>query len=396
VLPLRDVSKDRRFFLSEMGASHRHGGGLTLWRILGTDLERVDRFIHLHQTGVNAPPPAFMRDRVMNRPLWTETDAGRRALGLRITTRLNNARWWRRRHARRVANEIVDLADKGRWLICPQGSLSLTVTENLKKRGNLDYVTWMMDDHLVQWKNNWRYHPEDRRIMQSHLRDAHAVFTISPAMSEFYAAEFGISSTPLFGPADTSGEPLWHPVSAAPDPIRLGYFGAVTPWQADALELLLPFVRAGKAELTIHSINALPKEWNNIPGLSHRGAVAADEIGKGMKSYDAVILPASFASSQAHLTRLNIATKMAECLASGTVTLLIGPPEAAMARYLLGRNVCLQIATPEREAVEPALNKIRDTHIRLEILGNARQFVAEQLSSQSMRSAWSSRTSNWW
>jgi hypothetical protein len=385
-----------RFFLSEMAASHEHGGGLTLWRVLGDELEKIDKFIHLHPAGTHFPPPARFRERVIDRPLWTETEWGRRAFGLRITTRLNGWRWWRRAHARRVANEIADLCAEGRWLICPQGFLSLAVTEVLKKRGRIDYITWMMDDHLVSWNNGWHYRSEDRQLMQAHLHDARAVFTISPAMSEFYRTEFGIDSTPLFGPADPGGEPIWKPVSSTPEPLRLGYFGAVTPWQIDALELLLPFVRAGEVELAIHSVNSPPLGWTDIHGLKWMGAVAPENVQNEMRSCDAVVLPISFASSQVSLTRLNIATKMAECIASGTITLLIGPPEAAMARYLEGRDVCLHIATPQSDAVRAVLDRVRDQDVRTKMLSNARRLSAENLSSAAMRSIWSSATAGWW
>jgi hypothetical protein len=379
-----------------MAASRELGGGLTLWRILGDELQKIDKFIHLHPAGINFPPPQSIRDRVIDRPLWTETESGRRVLGLRIATRLNSWRWWRRLHARRVAREIIELCSEGRWLICPQGSLSLLVTENLKQRGELDYITWMMDDHLVRWNNGWHYHPDDRALLAAHLRGARSVFTISPAMSELYRTEFGIASTPLFGPADASGEPIWKPVSSAPEPVRLGYFGAVTPWQIDALELLLPLIRAGEVELTIHSVNSPPPGWQDIHNFKWMDAVAPDKVGEKMKCFDAVVLPISFADSQAHLTRLNIATKMAECVASGTITILIGPPEAAMARFLKGHNVCLHVARPDTKSVRTALDRLRDDKVRREILTNALRFAVGQLSLSAMRSVWSTATAGWW
>jgi hypothetical protein len=43
------------FYLSEMSVSDKHGGGLTLQRILGADLEDIDSFIHVNRFATDLP-----------------------------------------------------------------------------------------------------------------------------------------------------------------------------------------------------------------------------------------------------------------------------------------------------------------------------------------------------
>ena len=351
-----------RWFLSEMSVSNGHGGGLTLQRILGESLNHFAGFVHPGRFGKAVPAAPAYQARSLHLPMALETDAARRFLGYRPTGMLAGLSVVRDGYAERVAEKLAASKTPRRWLVCPQADLSLRIIERLKRRGPLEYVTWIMDDHLARFDmaaGSWRYRPEHHDLLRAHLRGAEAVFVISPVMQEFYAREFGVESTVLFGPGDPANEPVWSAPTPPSEPVRLGYFGAVGPWQNDALALLLPTVAAGEAVLDVFSAHPLPPDWPRATGLCHRAPLPAAGVPAAMRGCDAVVLPISFLPDMANMTRLNIATKMAECLASGTVVLLIGPPEAAMTRILRGTGAAMLITDPSSEAVRAKLAELR-------------------------------------
>ena len=77
----------------------------------------------------------------------------------------------------------------------------------------------------------------------------------------------------------------------------------------------------------------LPRELR-VPTVELKGVVAKEAVIRMMRSFDAVLIPMDASPAQRHLTGFNISTKMAECLASGTLTIAFGPTYAAMVQYL--------------------------------------------------------------
>jgi glycosyltransferase involved in cell wall biosynthesis len=252
----------------------------------------------------------------------------------------------------------------------------------------VEYVTWVMDDHLVRWREGkWCYPPNIEVLFARHLKHARVVFVISPVMADFYRERFGVESRVLFGPADVPAGPAPEPQPHSND-LRLAYFGAVTEWQLDALELVAQNCTAAGAMLDIYSgLAQLPD------GLRHScvrlmGRIPAAEVGKTMRRYDAVVLPISFLPELRQMSELNIATKMSECLANGIPTLAVGPPYAAMVRFLEQHAAALCVTEPAAEAVGKALVSLRDVGRRRSLVEAARELVVQQLSTEAMRRVW--------
>ena len=107
-----------------------------------------------------------------------------------------------------------------------------------------------------------------------------------------------------------------------------------------------------------------------------------------MRGCDAVVLPISFTEKMRHLTDFNIATKMSECLASGTPTLIVGPERAAMIRQLRPHSAALFHTDPSPEALSPVIARLRDPGIRQRLLLNASRLVRDELSTNQMRRRW--------
>ena len=65
-----------------------------------------------------------------------------------------------------------------------------------------------------------------------------------------------------------------------------------------------------------------------------------------MRTCDAVVLPISFGESDRNLCEFNVATKLSELLASGTVILAVGPEYAAMTKLLQSAGAAQIVTNP--------------------------------------------------
>jgi len=196
-----------------------------------------------------------------------------------------------------------------------------------------------------------------------------------------------VESHVLFGPALAQGAPVWH--RRSPQGLaRLGYFGALGPWQQDALGFLSDCLEPARASLDIYAPSSCaPPAWSS-PRVTFKSRIPPCEVPSTMRSYDAVVLPVSFEPGLRHLSEFNIATKMAECLASGTVTLLVAPRYAAMARLLGPRKAAVIVAEKTTDAMVEAVAFACDPAHRRDILRAASELVSSCLTVAAMRQIW--------
>ena len=374
-------------YLSEFAPSDAHGGGLTLLRVLGDVLDRIALFSHL----AVYPPMEKYRSRCLEMPpMWLASRAANRWLGCRPSRWLRQQPVFNRINARKIAAQILARLPSRqrslRALVCPQHTLSLYVTEVLRERYGLKYITWIMDDHYVRWHDGKLvYPPNIEALFARHLQHANVVFVISQVMADFYRSRFGVESRVLFGPADVAPAPsLLRP---AGDHLRLGYFGAVTDWQMDALELVALNCASAGATLDIYS--GLPELPENLrcPAVKLMARIPAAQVVDTMSHYQAVVLPISFRQEQRQFSELNIATKMSECLASGTVTLAVGPPYAAMIRLLTQHSAAACVTTLSSDALALALDGLRNTEQWSAWAVAARLLAIRQVSTKVMQDA---------
>jgi hypothetical protein len=382
------------FYLSEMSVSDGHGGGLTLQRVLGEDLDSISRFVHVNRFARVFPPIERVQPRCLDLPMWLENPRVREWIGCRPTAWLSGQRCVRRHHARRAARVMLShcgpINHVLRGVVCPQGIQSLLVLEELKQRAAVRYITWIMDDHLVRFRDGeWRYPPQVEALLARHLKEAEVVFVISPAMVDFYRQRFGVEPTVLLPPAITGNEPVWSPSSEA-GPCRLGYFGNLGPWVLNALNQIASILPRVGATVDVFGPAGQAPGTLASPGIRLCGTLSKEHLLSQMRKYDAVILPISFAEEERHLAEFNIATRMSEFLASGNLTLLVGPSYAAMIRYLESKSAACIVTNPNSAELARAFNLIRNTAYRREVLMNARNLVAAELSTATMRSKWQS------
>lgn len=383
---------DLDFYLSEISVSDVTGGGLTLQRNLGADLDAISLFAHLHLHAQEYPATEKLRSRCLELPMWLRTPAASQWLGCRPSYWLRQRpfanRWYASRAAAKICARLPNAPRPLRGLICPQHVNSLYVTEGLRRRRPVEYITWLMDDHLVRWREGkWCYPPKIEPLFARHLRHARVVFAVSPNMQQFYQTRFGVSSTVLFGPAMEIAAPLWDAPSGPRGPCRLAYFGTVTSYTEDALACLLPLVEQKLATLDVFSHS---NEINtaSLPGVVWQLPIPHHRVVEVMREYDAIILPMTFKQEQRHLSYFCLSTKMSECIASGALTLAVGPEDASMMAWLRQRKAAIVVSQRNPEKIREAVQQVRQTEVRRSILSSAGRLAREELSIDVMQRRW--------
>lgn len=381
------------FYLSEMSVSDFHGGGLTIQRVLGEDIDKIGLFAHVSRFATDLPANEQLLSRCFNLSVPWEGNAVKRIIGSTLAARLSNKSVLLRKRALMSANVLNQKLGKDkkhvRALVCPQGINSLLTMEELKKRRPVRYISWVMDDHLVRWNNGkWVYPGDVKNIFEKHLREAEHVFVISSVMQKFYQDSFGVKSTVLFGSSDFEIETNKHTINPG-NPLKLGYFGAVAEWQIDAIEAVGKALAAANAQLDIYSgVSQLPIELHQN-GICFKGKLKPDQVLPTMRTYDAILLPISFRSKLRNMSEFNIATKLSECLASGVPTIAVGPDYAAMIQFLKEHHAAILSTSSTTEDIVKSLQILRDSEKVTSILNNAHKLVKDHLGSESMRKKWS-------
>lgn len=376
------------YYLSEISVSGQHGGGLTLQRVLQDDLDLFRQYFIISAFGNQFTPVPAVAERTVAVCGIEDRFLNKGRIRRRLRRFLQDRGWlagWNARSIVRRLQRQVDM-EQSSWLIVPQSELSVRVTNLLYKKHKIKYAVWQMDDHLVRYQDrNAGYATGLEEEMAALMRNASFRWVISPAMQELYRQKWDVSSEILFGPGAGSNLPL-HIQVEKEKPLRLVYFGAVTAWQLDALVFLAGLLPAINAELHIYSAKDNLPEAIKKPGVFYKGSVPGDQVAALANSYDGIVLPISFAPGLYNLSKLNIATKMSECLASGTVTVVIGPDYAAMVQYLLPHD-CALLVTDKTKA-ESQLELLRDEAGRKNILTNAAGLVSSRLTPDVMYSRW--------
>src|SRR5215471_7407007 len=172
-------------FVSEMAVSDLHGGGLTLQRVAGDDLSRISHYVHVSRFACENPPIPKLAGRSTYLIPTLEHARAYRWLGWSIARRMQRLPAISNAEAVRAARSIERLLQPSSpisLIVCPQGQQSVRTVEYLKRQCPVEYITWIMDDHVVRWHHGrWHYPNGFGRHFRSHLAGARAVLVISPA-----------------------------------------------------------------------------------------------------------------------------------------------------------------------------------------------------------------------
>lgn len=376
-----------------MSALPLHGGGVTLNRILGEDLKCFDWFAEvLHFS--HEPFPSYEDSRSHIFPWWSGELTLRRFIGSRPAWSLYSSLLSKRIFAKQVARRLRKLEPEigsTRLLVCPQGVISLLVVDELLKRSALEYITWIMDDHVVRHDNGgWSYPAGMEEVMLRHLTHAQQIYVISHAMSEFYKEHFGVDSEVLCGSGEIPGKSkAWDATHGENRPLQMAYFGSLGPWQNDAIELLADPIRQGRIQLDLFTRDAekVPESLR-LAGCGLRSPIPAEKVVETACIYDALVLPISFRPEMRQMSELNYATKFAESLGVPVPILLIGPPYAAMVSCARRAGACVVVDEATPEAVEAGLSTLRCPDSRKAIIESEAQLLRREFSQHVMQLRW--------
>jgi hypothetical protein len=203
-----------------------------------------------------------------------------------------------------------------------------------------------------------------------------------------------VESEVLFAPCERLSEPIYQ-VVADNKKISLAYFGSIGPWQQDALEALLPLVKQDIIDLNIFTNNqsSVPPIFQSAGVVIHK-PVSPDQVTQVMRNYDAVVIPISFRDDLRNMSCFNIATKMAECIGSGIPTLVIGPSDSAMVKFLLPYDAAVLLTETTEQSIKNAVMRLKISKERWRILINAQRLVQENLCQTAIQLKWQS-ASQW-
>ena len=381
--------------VSEMCAEPIHGGGITLHRILGNEINNFKYFIKV----VNyTSEPEILSPNYRIFPFGYQAKWLNKTIGCSLTYQIFTNNLVRKIHSEKIASQLVGkkiISHNSKLLVCPQGEFTLYTLEKLHRLTNVPYITWLMDDHLVKWTNNqWSYRYDHEVLMRNHLQQAAQVFVISPELQHFYKQRFGVDSEVLFAPCENLYEPIYQNIESH-EKCNLAYFGTIGSWQQDALEVLLPLVKKDVIILNIftHNPSSIPPIFQSAGIVIHK-PVPPDEVTQVMRNYDAVVIPISFRDQLRNMSCFNIATKMSECLSSGTVTLVIGPSDSAMVKFLLPYDAAVLLTETTEQNIKDAISTLKNQDQRQRMITNAKNLIRQELHYTSMRLKWES-ASQW-
>ena len=380
-------------FLSEMSALPLLGGGVTLNKIIGKQITSFSAFIKCYHNPSQALPN-YPSGISVCLPYPKNLSIFTKLLGSRISHFVNRSGIIRSMYAKRIAfhslQALNNILPSSRFLVCPNSEFSLDVFEQIHRRYSNEYITWVMDDHMVRWtRSGWMYPKNIESKLSLHLKNARLVYVISEAMAQFYKEKFDVESHVLFSPCDIVHAPAISSMIQG-RPYRLVYFGSVGRWQNDVLEFLLPALGSGLAEIDIYtrSPDLLPESFRALSTCRVCEPIASNSVNLKSMEYDAMVLPISFKDELKNMSYFNVATKFSDCISAPIPTLIIGPEDSIMVKHARDHGAFIVVDKNEPRAIETALAKTRDS-IECAQLYCGRQRAFDRLCSREiMNSRW--------
>ncbi len=381
-------------FISEISAQPILGGGITLQKILGEDFHKISCFIKT----IHFPSEAEVKYEDAASycyPYWKIESKLRTLLGCRLAFYLSQCDTMQSIHRKYVARDIEKrfLFNMSglRILASPNSRHATAILNSLWKKYQFEYVTWIMDDHMVKWRDGkWKYLGGDEQILHEHLRNAKMVYVISEAMAEFYKDKFSVEAQILHAPCESFPSDGLQYQFKTKGPLRLVYFGSLGRWQNDALEGFLPHILDKTCEINLFTRNSaqIPETFRNLPGVFIRNPIAAHEISSAARNFDAMVLPISFKEELKNMSFFNIATKFPDCIGAPIPTIIIGPSDSIMMKTAKKYGAFATIEKLDSSAIRDALQKISNPNVRAAMLAGRRLAFKEMCGVDVMATRW--------
>lgn len=379
------------FYLSEIAITDRHGGGITFQRVLQEKMLQIERYFYVSTFSIAFESSTKIPQNLIYYaapPLYF--GSLKKYLGNTVINRIYSSNFYLRFYARHIARTICNCFGHKpslRAFIVPQTKLAIYVIEELRKMKEIKYLTWVMDDHVVRWKNGkWSYPRGYEKKFAFHLRNAAQVFVISDQMKEFYKQRFLIDSDVLFSPPVSQELTVNSKVAdAKTERLRGCYFGSIGGWQFSSLNVFLDVMnRIPGFSFDIYS-NSKDERLMKYKAINWNGFISATKIVNVAHEKDFIFVPLSFEAKYRNMSYLNYATKMAESLATGLPVIIMGPADSAMVKFFRLHNCGIVIDSLRPEDILKGVNQLFDREVIKSVLQNARLVVLEECSVEKMR-----------
>jgi glycosyltransferase involved in cell wall biosynthesis len=220
---------------------------------------------------------------------------------------------------------------------------------------------------------------------------------ISEEMRQEYAKRYGVDSHVLHNGAS---EDLFAPAAAAEQrdtEFVIRYLGSIVPSQHfSAIEDIAAAVRSlAGAGLPVRFeiwggswTQQHAEKLTDGRAVVYRGVIGQAEGFALLKSADLLTIPISFDAVSFSKNRLSLPTKLAECLASGTPTLVYGPPGAAPVEFCRRHRVGSFIDERSVDRVVACIRQMIDNRSAARVDATpGREFVRQHYSATRARDA---------
>lgn len=260
------------------------------------------------------------------------------------------------------------------------------------------FVVHMMDD----WPERLRKtDPSSFAVIDRSLRwlidCAQLRWSICDKMSAEYRKRYGQPFEALANGVDLDKYPYREKTSSCSlnQPFKLRYFGGLAGDMT--LDSVIEIARAvadlqqdAPIDFRIHTMDhylaAARSACSGLPGVTVSVLLPRSDYHSAICDSDAMVIAYNFDPASICYTRLSLANKMPECLASGAALLAYGPREVATIDYLLAAGCALVVDKRDRQNLREALLTLAtDATVRSTLARKGREFAANHLTKRDIR-----------
>lgn len=222
-----------------------------------------------------------------------------------------------------------------------------------------------------------------------------ARISISEEMRQEFAARYGADSTVLHnGAADELLQPPLRDAGSG-DTFVVRYLGSIVPsHHFNAIEDIAAAVRRLADDGLNVRFELCGAPWTRahadalVDGTAvvYRGEVSRHQGFDLLKTADLLVVPVSFDAAALVKNRLSLPTKLAECLASGTPTVVYGPDGSAPVEFCRRHGVGSIVTTRSAERIAAIIRDVQADRTTARLRADEdRRFVREHYSASLVR-----------
>lgn len=235
------------------------------------------------------------------------------------------------------------------------------------------YAVWIMDDWLARLPDNGEVNAVDwTQEVRGLIAGSALNISISEAMSTAYLERYGADFVAV---ANGIAAAEWPKFQTRTDgPVVIRYAGGLAPDMSldSVLNLAAAVEQSNESDELTLEINTRRHWFDRYASLFRkfkRTAITCNSLSdqdyrKWLSESDITVIAYNFDDTTTSYTRFSMANKLPECLASGAVTLVIGPTVGATIAAAEKAKVSLVVTSPGVEPISQALTSYQADRLR--------------------------------